>query len=48
MSIHRKPAVLSSEHGGDRINVEEPLHAEPPHHTTAHLLGERGQIGLGE
>jgi hypothetical protein len=24
----------------------EPLHAEPPHVTTAHLFGERGQIGL--
>ena len=28
--------------------VEEPLHTEPTHDTTAHLLGERRQIGLGE
>jgi hypothetical protein len=31
---------------GGRIGVEEPLHAEPAHDTTAYLLGERGQIGL--
>jgi len=46
--VNRKPTVLSSEHVGGRIGVEEPLHAEPPHNTTAHLLGERGQIGLGD
>jgi len=45
--VHRKPTVLSSEHVGGRISVEEPLYAEPPHDTTAHLLGERGQISLG-
>jgi len=33
---------------GGRVGVEEPLHMEPPHDTTAHLLGERGQIGLGD
>jgi hypothetical protein len=27
---------------------DEPLHAEPPHDTTADLLGERSQIGLGD
>jgi len=46
--VHRKTTVLSSEHVGGRISVEEPLYAEPPHDTTAHLLGERGQISLGE
>jgi len=46
--VNRKPTVLSSEHGGGRIGVEEPLYAEPPHDTTAHLLGERGQIRLGD
>jgi hypothetical protein len=46
--VHREPAVLSSEHVGGRIGVDEPLHAEPTHDTTAHLLGERGQIGLGD
>ena len=30
------------------IGAEKPLHAEPPHDTTAHLLGERGQIRLGD
>jgi hypothetical protein len=30
------------------IGVDEPLHAEPTHDTPAHLLGERGQIGLGD
>jgi len=45
--VHRKPTVLSSEHVGGRIGVDEPLHAEPTHDTPAHLLGERGQIGLG-
>jgi hypothetical protein len=30
------------------LSLEEPLHAEPTHDTTAHLLGERGQIGLGD
>jgi hypothetical protein len=44
--VHRKPAVLSSEHIARRISVEEPLHTEPTHDTTAHLLGERGQISL--
>ena len=39
---------ISSDHVGGRIGVEEPLHAEPPHDTTAHLLGERGQIRLGD
>jgi len=46
--VNRKPTVLSSEHVGGRIGVEEPLHAEPTHDTTAHLLGERGQISLGD
>ena len=27
---------------------QESLYGEPPHDTTAHLLGERGQISLGE
>ncbi len=45
--VHRKTTVLSNDHVGGRIGVEEPLYAEPPHDTTAHLLGERGQIGLG-
>jgi hypothetical protein len=40
--LHRKPTVLSSDHVGGRIGVEEPLHAKPAHDTTAHLLGERG------
>jgi len=46
--VHREPAVLSSEHIAGRIGVDEPLHAEPTHDTPAHLLGERGQIGLDE
>jgi hypothetical protein len=46
--VHRKTTVLSSEHVGGRIGVEVPLHAEPPHDTTAQLLGERGQIRLGD
>ena len=46
--VHREPTVFSSDHGGGRIGVEEPLHAEPTHDTTAHVLGERGQIGLGD
>ena len=33
---------------GGRIGVEEPLHAEPTYDTPAQLLGERGQIGLGD
>jgi len=41
--VHRKTTVLSNDHVGGRIGVEEPLYAEPPHDTTAHLLGERGQ-----
>ena len=45
--VHREPAVFSSNYVGGRIGVEEPLHAEPTHDTPAHLLGERGQIGLG-
>jgi hypothetical protein len=46
--VHRKTTVFWSEHVGGRIGVEEPLHAEPPHDTTAHLLGECGQIRLGD
>ena len=46
--VRRKPTVLSSEHVGGRIGVEQPLHAEPTPDTTAHLLGERGQISLGD
>jgi hypothetical protein len=46
--VHRKTTVRSSEHVGGRISVEEPLYAEPPHDTTTHLLGERGQIRLGD
>ena len=46
--VHREPAVLSSEHIAGRIGVDEPLHAEPTHDTPAHLLGERGQIGLDD
>jgi hypothetical protein len=46
--VHRKPTVLSSEHVGGRIGVDEPLHAEPTHDTPAQLLGECGQIGLGD
>jgi hypothetical protein len=41
-------AGIPNGHGGGRVGVEEPLHAEPSHDTTAHLLGERGQIGLGD
>jgi hypothetical protein len=44
--VHRKPTVLSSAHVGRRIGVEELLHTEPTHDTTAHLLGERGQISV--
>ena len=33
--VNRKPTVLSSEHVGGRIGVEEPLHAEPTHDTPA-------------
>jgi hypothetical protein len=40
--VHQEPTVFSSEHVGGRIGVEEPLHAEPPHDTPAHLLRERG------
>jgi hypothetical protein len=47
-SVHREPTVFSSDQIAGRIGVEEPLHAEPTHDTPAHLLGERGQIGLGE
>jgi hypothetical protein len=46
--VHRKPTILPAEHVDSRIGVEEPLHAEPPHATTPHLLGERGQIRLGD
>ena len=46
--VHRKTTGLSSDHVGGRISVEEPLYAEPPHDMTAHLLGERGQIRLGD
>jgi hypothetical protein len=46
--VNREPTVFSSDHGGGRVGVEEPLHPEPPYDTTAHLLGERGQIGLGD
>jgi hypothetical protein len=46
--VHRKPTVLSIAHVGGRIGGEEPLHAAPPHDTTAHLPGERGQIRLGD
>ena len=42
--VHRKPTVLPGEHVGGRIGVEEPLHAEPTHDTTAHPLGEGGEI----
>jgi hypothetical protein len=43
------PRIMKSRSSakGGRIGVEEPLHAEPTHDTPAHLLGERGQIGLG-
>jgi hypothetical protein len=33
--VNRKPTVLSSEHVGGRIGVEEPLHAEPTRDTPA-------------
>ena len=46
--VHRETTVFPAEHCGSRVGVEEPLHAEPAHDTTAHLLGERGQIGLGD
>ena len=46
--VDLESAVLSSKHRGGRIGVEEPLHAEPPHDTTADLFGERGQFRLGE
>ena len=46
--VNRKPTVLSSEHVGGRIGVDEPLHAEPTHDTPAHPLGEGGQISLGD
>lgn len=41
-----KKQRFPAEHIGGRIGFEEPLHAEPPHDTTAHLLVERGEIGL--
>ncbi len=44
--VDQKPTVLSSDHIDVLIGVEEPLHTELTHDTTAHLLGERGQIGL--
>jgi len=47
-SVHRETTVFPAEHCGGRVGVEEPLHAEPAHDTTAYLLGERGQIGLGD
>ncbi|MFM1904274.1 MAG: hypothetical protein RLZZ440_2174, partial [Planctomycetota bacterium] len=40
--VNREPTVLSSGYVGSRISVEEPLHAERTHDTTAHLLGDRG------
>jgi len=46
--VNRETTVFSSDHCGGRVGVEEPLHAEPAHDTTAHLLGERGQIGMGD
>jgi hypothetical protein len=46
--VHREPTVFSSNHLGGRIGVEEPLHVEPTHDTATHLLGERGQIRLGD
>jgi hypothetical protein len=46
--VDRKPTVLPGKHVDGRISVEEPLHAETTHDTTAHLLGERGQIRLGD
>ena len=38
--IDREPAVLPNKHIGGGSGVEESLHAEPPHDTTAYLLGE--------
>ena len=38
--IDREPAVLPGKHVGGGSDVEESLHAEPPHDTTAYLLGE--------
>ena len=46
--IDRKPAVLPGEHVGGGRGVEESLHAEPPHDTTAYLLGEYGQMNLSD
>jgi hypothetical protein len=46
--VQRERTILLSEHIARRISVEEPLHAEPTHDTTAHLLGKCGQIGLGD
>ena len=48
-SVHREPAVLSSEHFARRIGVEQPLHAEPTDDTTAHLFARlhvRGAVNL--
>ena len=38
--IDREPAVLPGKHVGGGSGVEESLHAEPPHDTTAYLFGE--------
>jgi hypothetical protein len=47
--------LVSGEHVADAGDAAicttpdgEPLHTEPTHDTTAHLLGVRGQISLGE
>jgi hypothetical protein len=48
VGINLQTAAATAGHVGGRISVEEPLYAEPPHDTTAHLLGERSQISLGD
>ena len=43
--VHREPTVFPAEHVGGRIGVEEPLHTELTHDTTAHLLGSLKLVG---
>lgn len=46
--LDRTPAAVPGGYIAGRIAIVEPLHAETPHHTTAHLLVELDQIGLSD
>jgi hypothetical protein len=42
--VNRKTTVLSSEHVGGHVSVEEPLHAEPAHDPASHAFGEGCEV----